>query len=76
MGRKRQKEPTQLQYKIYEYIYVYVQSNGYGPLLSEIATDNGILKQSAWTICNELERKGYITKLDGVARTIMPIYED
>ena len=76
MGRIKQEEPTKLQYKAYLWIVKYVDKNGLSPSLTDIANGLGIMKQSAWKICSELETKGYITKIDGIARSIRPVYED
>lgn len=64
-------ELTKKQNDVYEYIKLFITSNGYSPTLSEIGQHFAVAVTVARTCyVDVLERKGYIARVQGKGRTM------
>ncbi len=68
---------TDAQRAVYDYIESYCRHHGYGPVIREICDQFGY-KSPNGAMCHldPLRRKGWVTWIDGQARTIQPIGGD
>ena len=70
MTVSRQKELTESQAKVFKAVSDFIDENGYSPTAKEIAEILHITQTSVFEQLSRLEKKRYITRQKGAARTI------
>ena len=63
---------TGRQFDVYEFIRCFRVRNGYSPTYREIAEHFEINLSVAKGHCEALERKGWVSRQDGIARSLVP----
>lgn len=64
---------TKRQAEVYRFVQTFIELNGYSPSYPEIAEEIGCNLSGVQRITEGLEKRGYIRKRKGQARSIIPI---